>query len=240
MTARDPQPGRLPPLDEYIDGLVTGSDRARIESDPAAAAELKLQQAIDASLRREFVPIEIAAPIARRRMWPWLAAAAAVLLSIAGVYFAMVLTQPRPDLGAIYAREVAMGFTPAEVCTTPSEFAGWVTRKFGEPLYPATGADTQLLGWSYAVAMSNYSGVLLADVDGRHVIVVLDKSKNETRKPARLEDPSLHLYRASIGGLILYEVSPLPSARILPALTTRPPSARTGVKSRSKRTVSIN
>jgi hypothetical protein len=158
-------------------------------------------------------------------VWRWVGIAAAIgLATLAAVYGALLLTADRTDrLGPIYHSEVAAGFVPREVCTDAAQFAGWTKEHYGQALYPApeaARAGVTLVGWSYGVAVTNYSGVLLARVDGTPVVVVVDKSGSEgLLRLAAPGDASLRSFRRRIGDLVLYEVTPLPEARVLPFIS---------------------
>jgi hypothetical protein len=225
-------------LDEYLDGLSQGTARAqaeaRIAADPEAAEEVRLQGEIDRSLKRLFAEGARAGtspvgqgPVARigRPVRWFIGTAAALLLGMLGVWAAMVLSEAREDrLGPLYQGEVASGFVPQEVCTTAEQFADWTKRNYGEAVVPAEDrGGVTLVGWSYGRAVSGYSGVLLARVDGTPVVVVLDRAREEGwRKLPEPEDRSLHAFRRRIGDLVLYEVTPLPGPRVLPLLSEKP------------------
>lgn len=221
-------------LDAYLDNALEGAARQRVEqaiaTDPQAAAEVRIQREIDQGLHRLFdrelapasIPIERARR-SHRALWLGIAAAAAIAVSAIGIYSATVLSTPRPDVGAVYLAEVSTGFKPQEVCTTPEAFKGWVNDRYGEPLTPTGNLEgIRFVGWSYANVLSGYTGVLLAEVDQKPVVVVLDKASREDRRAGNPTDPSLHMFRRAIGGLVLYEVTPHASARILPVLTQSP------------------
>ncbi|MEX2219246.1 MAG: hypothetical protein WD749_10865 [Phycisphaerales bacterium] len=225
-----------PTLDEYLDHVVEGDRRDQaarwLKDDPSAAAAADLQARIDGSLHRLLSPAAPAAipapaqpasfPLPRRRIILIAAAAAAVLLAVSAVVLVPFL-EPRPDrLGQIYRAELAGGFTPQEVCTTPDQFAGWLQKNYGEPLYPAPDQSVELLGWSYGTAVTSYSGVLLTKVDGQPVVVVVDRAASEGRRLPTPDDPALNIHRSRLGGLILYEVTPLAQPRVLPLLSEQP------------------
>jgi hypothetical protein len=229
-------------LDEYLDGLVEGDDRVaaerRIAGDTKAAREVELQGEIDRSLRRLFGEgggvVEVPAlggtiaKVGPRTRWRWVAAAAAVaLVTLAGLYGVLLLTADRTDrLGPIYTNEVAGGFVPREVCTDAAQFAAWTKEHYGQALYPSADAEragVTLVGWSYGVGVTNYSGVLLARVEGTPVVVLVDKAKAEgLRELPKPEGGSLRSFRRRIGDLVLYEVTPLAEPRVLPLVSERP------------------
>jgi len=232
-------PGDEPGLEHYLDRRLRGAEKEameqRLRADPDARAQARIQKELNASLARLFpLPAEDPAPIplpARppapanpwRRRFPAIAAAAVVLLAV-GLYFAVFRGPGKPAvpdrLGPLYRAQIAAGFVPEVVCNTREEFADWVQQYFGQRLYPDTsGKDLQLVGWNYGPAISSHSGVLLARVDGREIIVVVDRSVREKSPLPPPADPTLHSFRQSMGCVVLYEVSPLDHATILPRLS---------------------
>jgi hypothetical protein len=131
---------------------------------------------------------------------------------------------------ALYQSTVAAGFKPDEVCTTDDQFRSWVQSKYGEPLAPAAHPDgVQYVGWSYAKAISPYTGVLLARVDNQPVLVLVDRAASQQHTPAPQDMPAgLHLHHATIGALSLYEVSPFAEPRITPILAIDPKDSSGG------------
>lgn len=238
MTSQLPEhPPMNTQLEAYIDGVLNTADRAafeaRLKSDPALRAEVELQTSIDASLSRLFKPCEVAAPAAapapfRVRRWIPFAAAAAIALAAALWWMQpaappaqtpLARRQPTaPNLRGQYQFQVRTGFTPMAVCTTPDAFQEWVQQNYGQPLRPtATPDNIQLVGWSYSDLISDYTGILLARVDGQPVIVAMDKSELQTKPIPEGEGPE-HIFQKTVNGLTLYEVTPLAEPRILPLL----------------------
>lgn len=232
MTTREPQPRRDDLIESYLDGQLSEAERASFEAKVAESAELRaqleLQRRVDAALGRLFGESSEAAPVLpmprRWRVHPALVALAAVVcMATVGVWwFATRSFVDQPDrLGPLYRQTIAAGFTPEVVCTTPDEFAGWVRSNFGQPLHPSADPGIEYVGWSYAHIVSGYSGVLLARVDGQPVIVAMDRIDREYARQVGPRDASLTMHRRRIGNLVLYEVTPLGRARILPALSER-------------------
>jgi anti-sigma factor RsiW len=229
-------------IEAYLDGALTPGERHAFEralqSDPALRAELDLQTRIDASLRTHFAgepgAIAVSLKPVRSTTSRWaaiaaIAAAAAIALAGAGLWWASQNTSsrpsaptpiaaPTPTLRTQYTREVARGFVPEAVCTTPDQFEEWVNKNYGQPLRPKETPDgVQFVGWSYAKLISPYSGVLLAKVNDQPVIVIMDKAENQTTPPAE-GDGDQKVFSQKIGSLVLYEVTPLSEPRILPLL----------------------
>lgn len=170
--------------------------------------------------------------------WVTLAAAAAIaLVSVVTVYLVStsgpgtLAATVRPTLAALYNSTVDSGFKPEEICTTRDKFADWLGTRFGVSLAPREErADITLVGWSYSTAISPYTGVLLATSDGQPIIVALDLKVRESGKgpPAVGEllahGKTLHVHKAVINGLALYEVSTLDKPRIIDNLEQVPSS----------------
>lgn len=229
-------------LDAYIDGRLSGQRlqdfERRLESEPRLRAELQAHRELEGALRTAFsVPLARsgAAPAAARAPKPWLrlplvrVAAAVVVATLLGVLALSVLgpeARHRPDvLLAVYRTTVERGFKPEVVCTTNEEFAGWTKHAFGVALTPAAlPASIELLGWSRAPVFSSYTGVLLARVDGREVVVLIDRRDMVAGRLALLRGPELQVFSAQVGPLALHEVTPLghPSIANLLAIVPSP------------------
>lgn len=125
--------------------------------------------------------------------------------------------RPADHLERTYARRVADGFKPDEVCTDNTAFRGWMKKAFGQELEPRENeASVMMVGWSYAPVISDYSGVLLAKVDGKEVLTFIDTLENDKKwGGARFNDSKgLHTFRKEIGKLVLYETTPFDHPRI--------------------------
>lgn len=218
------------PLERYLDGLLSEADTQRVEralpANPKAQEQVRLQHRVDDSLRRLFGPGEITVDLRPRRsagVRVWAAGLAAALLLAVGVW-AMLLrgnAAPASPLAGIYDAEVKAGFVPKEVCTTRDQFVEWVRTYYTQSLYPkAEHKGVEFVGWSYAPAISKKSGVLLAKADGQNIIVVMDRKHLEKAPWSGSGDPCLHTFREQFGSLVLYEVSPLDHASVLPILST--------------------
>ncbi|MCC6660113.1 MAG: hypothetical protein IT437_04425 [Phycisphaerales bacterium] len=216
-------------LERYLDGLLEPADRAEFERDLAASPELRervdLQARINAGLHRLMDPAPQGerAPVTARRLWRtqiWLAAAAALAAAVLGVWWVVVRGPSGPDpLEAEYHRIVAAGFTPETVCTDDATFREWVNNKFGQPLQPRPDrGPVQYVGWNASRVLSTYSGLLLARVDGQQVVVLIDQRYAEDGRLPRPADRALHQFRRVVGGLILYEITPLDHPAVLDSL----------------------
>lgn len=227
MTERASQHGERPTLDDMIDsGDVAAMDRLAHEN-AASRRQLEIQSRIDESLRRVFQEqaVATAGSVARhqlRRWIPWAAAAALLLASFAGWRVCTVST--RPDiLGPLYHKIVDAGFKPDSVCTTDAEFAGWCRSYLRQAMYPTSRPDgLEYVGWSRAPVLGPVSAILLARVHDQPVIVVMERTDSLTDHPGRIKDPNLHVFRKSIGDVVLYEVTPAAHTTILPVIDAKP------------------
>ena len=214
--------------------MLSPQDKERVEralrADAGAQEKVRLQHEIDASLGRLFAPgadaIVVAVRAGPRRLAAWsLAAAAVLVIGLVGAW-AMFMRGPAAGgspLGSLYRAQVAAGFVPKEVCTTRDEFAKWVRTYYVQPLYPAASHDgVEFVGWNNAPAIGKSSGILLAKVRGKEVIVVMDRKVLEKKEFSGTGDAGLHMFREQFGSIVLYEVSPFDQAAILPILSTTP------------------
>ncbi len=91
-------------FDRLLDGLLTGPEKDQaeraVQAEPEAREQAELQRRIDDAIGRLFAPPAAARPARRIPAWPW-AAAAAVLLTMAGVYW-FVLRPPADPLGPVW------------------------------------------------------------------------------------------------------------------------------------------
>lgn len=157
--------------------------------------------------------------------WRWAAMAAAVLLVAgAGSYWWFVIggTAPYRWPAEIYQNQVVRGYEPQWACTTDAEFEQAVRTRFDEPaLLPLATAGVQIVGWAYGTpVLSNKTAALLTRVEGREVIVLIDRAERDAnlrRAGSAAGYEHLNLFKRRLGGLVLYEVTPLDSARVIPA-----------------------
>jgi hypothetical protein len=229
-------PPNRPSIDTYLDGLLSPEDQTRAEralrENPRARAAVDMQRRIDESLVRMFQPPAEAAPLrmpaarrfpARTVFW---AAAAAIVLAGVGVFTLLQRTGgtgPSP-LAPLYRSTIAAGFVPQEICTSSDKFADWCEYAYGQYLYPPEKHDgIEFVGWNYANVVTMKSGVLLARVQGREVLVVIDRKYRDEHPIKDSGDPTLHSFRKEVGKVVLYEVTPLDKPSIIPILATTPP-----------------
>lgn len=227
-------------IDAYLDGALRPEGAAAFEralaTDDALRAEIAAHRLIEESLRRSYeprIPKRLDAMLsggAARRAWWGLAAV--LVIGAAGIGALWLLRTPAPPvsiiseslamaspLDALYQHQERTGFRPTVPCETDEEFAAWVSGRFGEPLVAARTPGVEAMGWSYATTLSPHTGLLLARVDGRGAVIIVDRVEED--RELRLPDESpLHLFKRTIGGLALYELTPLDEPRVLPTLRT--------------------
>jgi anti-sigma factor RsiW len=229
-------------LDLYLDGLLSGDAlrafEARILADPALQRAVVAQRAIDQRLRSEFAvssanemaPTQAAAalpfqsgPSSMSRL-PMLRIAAVLALLVCGA-IAYTMSRPMSPLVSTYRATVAAGFVPEVVCTTDEQFAEWTGNAMNVRLVPkALPASIQLVGWSRSTVMSSYTGVLLAKVDGREVLVFMEGTRLGKRASLALQGRTDGLYQfesvvpTAFGPLRLIEVTPFDRPQLAPRI----------------------
>jgi hypothetical protein len=225
---------------------------AEIARSDSLRSEIALQRQMDASLRVGFgtpavAPIagiltrEEARAFSRKKqgtgwsreykMFGALAALLAIAVSIQGFRWltAAPAAETRPSLASVYHNLVKHKFRPSEECTSNEKFAKWMGSRFGVALAPKEDRpDVQMVGWSSSTAISNYTGILLARVDGKPVIVAIDTvaRQDEWGFPCRREpgdESDVNFFSIQIDGIALYEVTPLDQPRIIDNLAVFKP-----------------
>ncbi len=224
-------------LDAFLDGTLTDAQRVRfrelLAGDPSLQAEIDFQSEVNASLKRIVVPREVPQPAELgeapappalklpppRRTWIRTAAVAAVLIAFSAfLLVTRVLPQKAPfrQPHEVYQSIVSAGFVPREVCTTEEAFTNWTRYALGELLViPADLAGVTLVGWDYKPVLQARTGVLLARVGETPVIVLMD-TREHARRLTVPRSSGLHLFRRDVGEAVLYEVTPLDHASLLP------------------------
>lgn len=197
-----------------------------------------LDDRIDAALRRNFAPpaTDELAPALRAailggttRSQPmrgrFMRAAAAVILLVCGSWLLVrsftpdVVNpydiQPHRSALAVYDALSDEGFEPLWQCRDDAEFAGVFMDRHGQPLVITAMPETHAaLGIHYANVISPRSTLVLARVNGNNIMLVIDRVDRDT-DPGSLRD-GLFAHRAEVGDLVIYELSPLDEASVIP------------------------
>ena len=224
-------------LDAYLDGALADDQRDAMAREIQASRELQgeveLQSRIDASLRRAFAPSQPPAEllsklrdaasvqqvvIQPRRRWLQIAAvavAAAIVWGVVGWQFfggrgKTPNYDPNTPLETIYATSVDDGFKPRWVCDDPHEFASTFQTRQGQALLLADmPPGTKMAGLAYFGGLSRYTTAMLARVNGKPVLVFVDKASADTHPAEPSAKSGLHLFRKELGPLVIYELTPL-------------------------------
>ncbi len=243
-------------LDGLMSADEAAQFQARLAADPALSREVSLQRRMDDRLRVLLAPparIELPATAraegvvatigaagapalparpARPSRWMGLVAAAslALLAGSGGAYWWFVIGSEAPfrQPAQIYQAQAAQSFTPEWVCTTDEEFVRNVRERFSQPaLLPLATTGVEIIGWAYNTpVLSNRTATLMTRVDGREVLVLIDRAERDVnlrRAGEAAGAPSLHLFKRRLGDLVLYEVTPLDRARVIPAFVAGEP-----------------
>jgi hypothetical protein len=220
-------------IDRYLDGQLDAGERASFEAalahDSSLRAEVELQRRIDGALEAAVPHGDPDAILARARAAVVARPRPRRLVRVALVLgvFLLVLGAlawwlapapeeapqgykrgpPRP-LEVIYADRVQTGFKPDWVCKDEKEFADTFKKELGVPLAFAPTPQVAMVGLAYTTSLSSQTVAFLAHVDGREVIVFLDTIKHDSH-PKLPAGSTLHIFRSELGGLVLYELTPL-------------------------------
>ncbi|HVU88997.1 MAG TPA: hypothetical protein VHD36_16855 [Pirellulales bacterium] len=232
-------------LDAYLDGTLPEPARRAFAREaalsPELTGELALQKRIDQVLVHRFAPpaapTDLAARLReaatvttilyarpRRRRLPLAAAAVAAVVAwaILGWQFFSPANRPpvynpRLPVATIYNTRVAEGFKPTWVCEDDHIFASTFKERQGQGLLLATmPPGSGMVGLAYCGGMSRYTTTMLARVDGKPVMVFVDRKENEEDgviPPS--PDSGLHLFQKELGNLVLYEVTPFDEPRVM-------------------------
>jgi hypothetical protein len=156
--------------------------------------------------------------------------AATFLLATAGLWYAGIVDPsvwlggtPTPkvrlvSLDKAYRQQEASQFQPDFKCEDDKQFADWVNGRYGQELLVRPIEGLEVTGWTYYATgsvLSPQSALLLAKVDGKDVVVVMDRKRHD-RSLTVPPDSGLHMFKRIIGGIVLYEVTPLSTEKVLP------------------------
>jgi hypothetical protein len=160
---------------------------------------------------------------------PRLAIAAAIVFLVCGpvaLYFAWdsfreataptIVVNPKKvqPLDTLYKQEVKDGFNCDWQCKTNNEFGAYFASTFGEPLMMKDPPQQVApVGLKYAGGITPNTISYMARVNDQPVMVFTDKQVAD--KGQALSDPNLHIFKRTIGPLVLYEVTPLDEPKLL-------------------------
>lgn len=211
---------------------------------PGLARQVEMQRAIDAALERA-LPVPGAdalrgvadravtagaetiagrvggIPMTRR----WMATAASIALLVTGAILIWSAAHARSrgsaygplppvTLAQVYRAEVEGGFQPQVVCRDEAEFSDWFERRFGQGLALDAPEGQAALGLGYANSITSESIHVLARAGTAPIVLFVDRADRDHRPPPVAGD-DLHVFRAEIGSLVIYEMSPLDEPRFL-------------------------
>jgi hypothetical protein len=209
-TDDDPRDERDEALDARLRAAFT------LPEDVGGIARAAVREASEMpALRAEALPV------------PWLrrvAAAAAVLLASAGLWWWLdgdggaIADDARPVAmgeaanvcGSIYAdvaRVVEQSSEAFGACQSPQSLAEFFDERYGTPLYVKIQPDRPVVG-PIPCAILPDATVLGCVTESCAIAIVVGAAGDDP--PAGLaSDGTLHCYRRELGGLVLYELSPL-------------------------------
>jgi len=151
-----------------------------------------------------------------------IAVAAMLLVAVGlGVWFNSAPQNVEPisvarHLTEVYA-EKALDFRPYYICDDDNRFAETFRSKLGMAMALAElPSDRKMLGLSYLGGVSRNTVAMLAEVQGKDVIVFVDR-EGEAGIDIATEpvDPDLNVFVERKGGLVFVEVTPLKSANLI-------------------------
>lgn len=212
-----------PPLALHIGGLDEAVKAAEAKDSERAAvpapAPIPISRGVPST------PQIAVAPKSRAGWNRWIGYAVAAVIGIAGVVW-WSSTVPDPEArrilsaGQVLAVSMEGGFKPAFICKDDAEFIAVVKNRFGTGLLVASTETISVLGWAYsdtyaADIVSKNTLVLMAKVDGREVLVFMDRAPGEHVLKKGDAPDGYRLFNRTVGGLVLYELTPFDSARVL-------------------------
>jgi hypothetical protein len=223
-------------LERFLDGTLDEADRIEFERELArrngVRGEADLQSRIDDSLRRLFDPARDAKPpearetVAtmppRRRLRGPLAVAAGFVLLVAGGWLLWNTLRPAASDGYGPWRSLEQVYAAADtgeldfwVCEDEKEFIDTFVSHYAQPLMLGDlPGDVETLGLAYCRSLSPTSTCVLSKVDGRMVVVVVDRIERDRVTPPS-PGSGLNRFRGTVGALVLYEITPLDEPRLI-------------------------
>lgn len=232
-------------LDQRLSPAERSAFEQRIAHEPALRAAVDSQRQIDAALKRVYRAPNAEAVLARARAqaalrpvgtplviklaWAVGAVGAAAALVMFAAYTGVFDLRPaRPKVvdpdaykrfEIIYDAQVAAGFKPNWECREPEQFKATFRNDLGQGLaFAMIPTDASVWGIGYAETLLSANTKLILVKLGETPILVFVDRRSADREVALPPGSKLNLFRREIGGLVLYEVSPLTEAKVLPLL----------------------
>ncbi len=123
--------------------------------------------------------------------------------------------QPRP-VAAVYQEVLDSGFEPYYECHEEDHFAATYLRRQGQALrLTVLPEGSRMLGLSYAGGLSRDTTAMLCRVEGKPVMVFVDRLANDVPNAMQNETSGFKVYRVARDGLVFYEVTPFDSSRVI-------------------------
>ncbi|MFO0838619.1 MAG: hypothetical protein U1D55_08810 [Phycisphaerae bacterium] len=157
-------------------------------------------------------------------------AAAVLLISVGSSWYlwqtlsSSVDTGPLPipvrpllAVAAAYQEALDNGFKPFYPCRSDQELAGTIYKQLNQGLLWANiPTNVSLLGLIPTRVVSQKTIMMLARVDGKPVVLLIDRACDEKAPPSPPPPESgLKMFRSVVGELVLYEVTPLDKPSLL-------------------------
>lgn len=231
MTERSGQPdARTRSHDELLEQLDSAAMESASRKDPELARAARVQAEVDAGLKRLFAGGAAAESAPARKIssarWISWAAAAGLLMTVAGVWWFWSQRTGPDALGPLYRVCIAANMKPEVICNTDDEFANWCRAYFRQPIFPTAHPDgLELVGWGVKDAPATFTGILLARYKGEPIVVAMNRvDRNGVITPGPVQDPQIHVHKKRIGDVNLWEISTFSEARVLPTLAAKKPA----------------
>lgn len=232
-------------LDDHMDPAERQAFLELLDQDPRLRAQVDRQKKIDESIRRlcggaaiEGLTARVEAAIANEPVahptigmtasrWRGLAVAALVGLALVSVWYSWNLVKPTPavdvyqpqpwrSFATVYYDTLRDGFKPAWICRNEKQFETAFARQLHQPLLLATlPSGITAGGISYSNTMTPGTINVLGRVNGTPVMIFVDRVAADMG-PLPPPPPDLHMFRREIDDLVLYELTPLDKAEVLP------------------------
>ncbi|HED53542.1 MAG TPA: hypothetical protein ENJ00_05005 [Phycisphaerales bacterium] len=228
----------------YLDGELSPAEMEQVKAHLAENPDLQAE--LDRLAHMESRLVALAAPAhsppeidsvrradsrsrSRPRLFPLALAAVLVLGVSVWAFLAGPLSRPSAEITWVepslaYAAALDR-FIPDTVCTTPETFREYTQEIFGDDLeLAALNPEVELVGWKYPARypstrqlFSPHSRILLAKVEGKRAIVLIDLLKYD--RPIELNTRiQAHMFRRTIGDFVAYEITPLDRPVVLDML----------------------